>query len=113
MFETDKRFGAALGPQILLADAADGGPAQAFEAIPPRLWFGTLAMVVRLFSGLGPDSRSKDFGDAPAGAIHRVFDGPLDDLSGLLSGCRSLIVPDHALNNEIRTVLTECLAGLR
>jgi hypothetical protein len=113
VFESDKRFGAALGPQILLADAHEGGPAQAFEAIPPRLWFSTLAMIVRMFSGLGPDSRSKDFGDAPAGAIHRVFDGPLDDLSSLLSGCRSLIVPDHALNSEVRSVLAECLAGLR
>lgn len=110
-FEGDKRFPAALGPQCLLADATDA--AAAFEAIPPRLWFGVLAFTVRLFTGLSPDSRCKDFGDAPAGAIHRVFDGPLDELYSLLAACRALIVPDHALNNEVRSVVRECLAAAK
>ncbi|MBS0195886.1 MAG: hypothetical protein JSR77_03930 [Planctomycetes bacterium] len=110
-FDADKRFPDALGPQRLLNDA--GNADEAFAAIPPRLWFGVLACIIRLFTGLSQDSRCKDFGDCPAGAPHRVFDGPLEDLYALLGACRALIVPDQALSSEVRGVLKECLASAK
>jgi len=110
-FESDKRFTESLGPQSLLVDCPDA--TNAFDAVPPRLWFGVLAFTIRCLTGVSPDSRCRDFGDAPAGAIHRVFDGPLEDLYALLSSCRALIVPDHALNREIRSVVKDCLASAK
>jgi hypothetical protein len=106
-FESEKRWAANLGPQLLLTDCADA--AEAFEAIPPQLWYQTLAAIIRCFTGLGPDSRCKDFGDAPTGAQQKVFDGLLDDLYALLTACRTLIVSDFALNSEIRGVVKECM----
>jgi hypothetical protein len=110
VFESDKKW-AALGPQRLLAGAEDAD--EAFLAIPPRLWFGTLAMVIRMFTGQGPDSRCRDLGDAPMGGIHRVFDGVLDDLYALLTACRSLIVSDSGLSTEVRDAVQECLKSVR
>jgi hypothetical protein len=49
VFERDKRFHEALGPHRLLADAPSAEAA--FEAIPPRLWFGVLGFVIRFFTG--------------------------------------------------------------
>jgi hypothetical protein len=111
IFGTDKRWGASLGPQALLAEA--GSAEDALVAIPPRLWFGTLAMMIRMFTGLSPDSRCRDLGDAPAGGVHKVFDGVLEDLYALLTACRSLIVSDYALNTDVRGVVKECMAAAR
>jgi hypothetical protein len=111
VFTTDKRWNASLGPQWLLAG---GGSAEdALVAIPPRLWFGTLAMMIRMFTGQGPDSCCRDLGDAPAGGIHNVFDGVLEDLYALLTACRSLIVSDYALNTDVRSVVNECMAAAK
>ncbi len=112
VFKSDARFAAMLGPQLLLADIGNDS-ALAFEAIPPRLWYGVLAMIIRMLTGLSPDSRCKDLGDAPVGAIHRVFDGTCEDLAGLITSCRALIVPEHTLNREVRSVLDDCLSSMR
>jgi len=111
VFESDKRWAAALGPQALVVEAADAN--EAFVAIPPRLWFSTLAMVIRMFTGLSADSSCRDYGDAPGGGVHKVFDGVLDELYALLTACRSLIVSDYSLNAEVRGVVQECLAGAK
>lgn len=110
-FESEKRWASSLGPQMLLADCENA--AEAFAAVPPQLWYQTLATIIRCFSGLGPDSRCKDFGDAPAGGQQRVFDGLLDELYSLLTACRTLIVSDFALNSEIRGVVKECMGQQR
>jgi hypothetical protein len=111
VFESDPRWAATLGPQRLLAGIADAD--EAFLALPPRLWFGTLAMVIRMFTGMSPDSRCRDLGDAPPGGIHRVFDGVLDDLYALLTAVRSLIVSDQGLSADVRDVVNECLRAAR
>ncbi|MBI1189374.1 MAG: hypothetical protein GC200_01655 [Tepidisphaera sp.] len=108
-FEAEKRWAGTLGPQLLLSECQNA--AEAFEAIPPQLWYQTLAAIIRCFSGLGPDSRCRDFGDAPPGGQHKVFDGLLDDLYALLTACRTLIVADFALNSEIRGVVKDCMGG--
>ncbi|HYE63419.1 MAG TPA: hypothetical protein VD997_15615 [Phycisphaerales bacterium] len=111
VFESDKKWAAALGPQRVLAGVSDAD--EAFLAVPPRLWFGTLAAVIRMFTGLSADSRCKDLGDAPVGGIHRVFDGVLDDLYALLTSCRSLIVSDPGLSADIREVVKGCIAAAK
>jgi hypothetical protein len=111
VFESDKKWAASLGPQKLLAGVGDAD--EAFLAIPPRLWFGTLAMVIRMFTGMGPDSRCRDLGDAPVGGIHKVFDGVLDDLYALLTAARSLIVSDQGLSADVRDVVKDCLRAAR
>jgi hypothetical protein len=108
-FISDKRFAQSLGPQRLLADG--GTPESAFAAVPPKLWFGVLAALVRMMTRVSPDSRCKDYGDAPASAVHRVFDSTVEDLYALLCGCRALIVPDQQLNAEVRSVVRDCLAS--
>jgi hypothetical protein len=111
VFESDKKWAASLGPQKLLAGVTDAD--EAFLAIPPRLWFGTLAMVIRMFTGMGPDARCRDLGDAPMGGIHKVFDGVLDDLYALLTAARSLIVSDQGLSKDVRDVVKDCLRAAR
>jgi hypothetical protein len=111
VFASDKRWAASLGPQALIAGA--GSAEEAMLAVPPRLWFGTLAMLIRTFSGLSPDSRCRDLGDAPAGGIQKVFDGVLEDLYALLTACRSLIVSDYELNSDVRSVVSECMAAAK
>ena len=95
----------------MLADAPDAKTA--LEAIPESLWFGTLACILRMFTGYTADSSYREFGDAPNGAVHRVFDQALEDMYALLSSCRALIVPDQILNAEVRSVVKECLAAVR
>lgn len=111
VFESDPRWEKSLGAQHLLEDG--GTPAEAFAAIPPRLWHGLLASTIRMFTGLTPDSRCRDFGDAPTGGQHRVFDGVLDDLYAHLKSCRSLITGDFGVNSQIRSVVKDCLKSLR
>lgn len=109
VFASDRRFPQSLGPQNILGAGAE----DAASAVPPTLWFGVLATIIRMFTGIGPDSRCKDFGAAPQGAIQRVFDPTLEELHALLGACRTLIVPDHALSTEVRAVLESCAASLR
>lgn len=105
-YTSEKRWAETLGPQVLLAGVS---PDAASCAVPPRLWLGVLGATIRCFSGLSADSRCRDFGDAPPGGLHRVFDGLIDDLYALLSACRTLIVSDYVLNAEVRTVIRACM----
>jgi hypothetical protein len=107
----EKRFAETLGPQVVTAVGLT--PIEAMEVIPARLWAQALASLIRCFTGLGPDSRCRDFGDAPPGGVHKVFDGLLEDLYALLIACRTLIVADHRLNAEVRAVVRECMAAAR
>jgi len=111
VFESNKKWAASMGPQKLLAGVTDAD--EAFLAIPPRLWFGTLAAIIRMFTGLSTDSRCRDLGDAAPGGIHKVFDGVLDDLYALLTSCRSLIVSDPGLSSDIREVVKGCIAAAK
>lgn len=111
VLESDPRWDNGLGPQRLLQD--DIGPEEAYASVPKALWCRVLAALVRMFTGLTPDARCKDLGDAPVGGVHRVFDTVQQEFYGLLVSCRSLIVADHRLNAEIREVVDGCLAAAR
>jgi hypothetical protein len=80
-------------------------PAEAMDLVPAQLWWETLAAVVRMFPGVGPDSVCRDWGDARLGALHVVFDRAAADLEGLLRKTRSLIVIDWNYNREIHAVI--------
>jgi hypothetical protein len=103
----DKRYLESLGCQRLLSDKTD--PAIAAALIPARLWHETLATILRMFPAVGWFSRCKDFGDAPPGAPHRVYDPIQDHLHALLTKTRSLLVADHAMNREVHEVMRELL----
>lgn len=103
VFESDPRWVAAIGPQRLSFDPMD--PGAAFDLVPAPLWWETLAAIVRMVPGIGPDSRCTDLGDARHGGLHKPFDATLDDLDALLRRTRSLIVIDWKYNREIHAVI--------
>jgi hypothetical protein len=106
IFQNDPRWLNSLGPHRLSRDTGDAlTPQEAFDLIPADLWFNTLAMLVRMLPGVGPDSLCRDFGDAPRGGIHKIYDLVIDDISTLLVRTRSLIVIDWRFNREIHSVL--------
>ena len=110
LFDGDGRWVESLGPQRLTRE--DVSPEDAFDLVPAELWWDTLAMVVRMFPSMGPDSACRDYGDANRGAIHTVFDRALGDLDALLLRTRSLIVIDWRFNREIHAVIRRHLTGL-
>ncbi len=103
LFETDKRWVISLGPQRLTHDQV--APEDAFDLVPRQVWWDTLAAIVRMFPGIGPDSTARDLGDAPPGGLHKVFDQALADLDALLLRTRSLIVIDWRFNREVHAVI--------
>jgi hypothetical protein len=108
--ESDPRWIAALGPQRLQWEGLK--PEQALEMVPSDLWMDVLGTLVAMFPGVGPDSACRDYGDAPPGALHRVFDRAVADLDRLLLRTRSLIVIDWRYNREIHSVIRGYVTGL-
>lgn len=110
LFESDSRWAESLGPHRLVNQEMTS--AEAMDLIPAEVWFDVLSAVVRLFPGVGPDSTARDYGDAPQGGIHKVFDPVVDALADLVLRTRSLIVIDWRYNREIHAVVRKCLVGL-
>ncbi len=107
IFSRDKRWPESLGPHHLTFDEITAE--DALRVLPSELWWTTLAMILRMFPGLGPDSECKDYGDAPPGGLHRVFERTMAELDHLILRTRSLIVPDWASNQEIAAVIRKYL----
>lgn len=103
LFDKDGRWGVSLGPQRLAHE--DLKPGAAFDLVPADLWWRTLAAIVRMFPGMGPDSRCANLGDARPGGLHAVYDGVIEDLDALLRRTRSLIVIDWSYNREVHAVV--------
>jgi len=103
IFSNDGRWEKSLGPQHLTYDDLNAN--SGFNNIPAPLWFETLATIIQMLPECGPDSECKNFGDAPDGAIHRVFDCASENIQNLIRRSRSLIIPDWDLNNEIIQVI--------
>jgi hypothetical protein len=101
--EKDERWLRSLGPQHLLSQAVSSEDASRW--LPAELWYETLAEMVRLFAGMGPDSICRDFGDADGLALETVFQESLAAWRRLLIRSRSLIAIDWNLNREIRGVI--------
>jgi len=105
IMNSDPRFAKSLAPHRLVQEAIE--PAAAFELLPQEMWYHTLATMIRLFPGVGPDSYCKDFGDAPSLALETVFNQPLEDLEKLLVRSRSLIVIDWNANREVHSAIRD------
>ena len=103
IFQSDARWLNSLGPHRLTRETLT--PQEAFDLVPANLWFDTLGLLVRMLPAMGPDSICRDFGDAPRGGIHKIYEPVLDALDTLLVRTRSLIVIDWRFNREIHAVL--------
>jgi hypothetical protein len=101
----EPRFAKSLAPNRLVHETME--PMDAFELLPPEMWYHTLATIVSLFPGLGPDSYCKDYGDAPAMALEVVFNKPLEELERLLIRSRSLIIIDWSANREVHSAIRD------
>jgi hypothetical protein len=111
IFDAEPRWANSLGPQQLLADQ-QLTPADALSIIPREVWFETLANVVRMFPGVGPDSFCRDFGQAPPGAIHQALDAPLEAFELSLLRTSSLLLADWTFNREVTRLLKRQLTSL-
>ncbi|HIJ71896.1 MAG TPA: hypothetical protein HPP87_11110 [Planctomycetes bacterium] len=107
IFASDSRWIETLGPQHLIFDRI--APQEALSLVTGKLWWETLAMVVRMFPGLGNDSECIDYGDARQGGLHKVFERTIADLDGLILKTRSLIVADWKSNYEICNLIDNYL----
>jgi len=107
LFARDRRWVDSLGPQRLILDEMP--PEAAFESVPGSLWWDVLAMIVRMFPAVSADSRCRDYGDAPPGALQDVLAEALDESSRLVARTRNLIVTDWVANRETRDVIAACL----
>jgi len=107
VFNKDERWLESLGPHHLTFDKITSD--EAFSLIPSELWWTTLAIILRMFPGLGTDTECKDYGDAQQGGLHKVFERTLTDLDNLILRTRSLIVADWKSNQEISGVIQRYL----
>jgi hypothetical protein len=107
IMNADPRFSGSLAPHRLIQTPME--PMAAYELLPPELWYRTLAAIVRLFPGVGPDSHCKDYGDAPALSLETVFNKPIEEFENLLVRSRSLIVIDWKANREVHSAIRDLI----
>ena len=103
VFDADPRWRESLGYQHGLHSTADLSAGDA--TLPPRLWWSTLSLVLRLFPKLLPESFCKGYGDAPALALETVFDEPIRELDALLLRWRAFLLGSWRQNQEIAGVI--------
>lgn len=103
IFDADKRWVETLGPQRLSRESLTAD--EAFDLVPPELWWRVLAAVLRMFPGMGPDSICRDLGDSRGGGAHRVFGPAIEDVDDLLVRTRSLMLIDWRYNREVHSVI--------
>jgi hypothetical protein len=107
IFNKDERWFESLGPHHLTFDKITSE--EAFSFIPSELWWTTLAIILRMFPGSGPDAVCKDYGDAQPGGLHKIFERTIADLDKLILKTRSLIVTNWKSNQEISGVIQRYL----
>lgn len=110
LFERDARWVEALGPHRVTERPIV--PGEAFDLIPRELWFDTLALIIRMLPGRGPDSWCSDLADAPISGLQRVYEPVVEHLEALLLRTRSLIVIDWRYNREIAGVIRRYAVGM-
>lgn len=107
VFKGDLRWRQSLGPHHLVLDEIT--TKEAYSLIPSELWFKILATVLCMFPGPGPYGKCKDYGDAPQGGLHKVFDRTMSDLDNLILRTRSFIVTDWKSNQQVASVIQKFL----
>jgi hypothetical protein len=107
--QPDTRRG--LGPHGLVVSGLE--PAQALRAVTPELWWATVAVLLRMLPGHGPDSLLADFGDTVPSpgqktpALGGVYDVLLPELRQLAARARSLLLGEWGGNRQIGFILDE------
>lgn len=86
-------------------------PEQSRASIPMDLWVDAIAVMLRLFPGVGPHSFCRSFGDVTPLALETVFDRPIQELESIQWRLRSVLWPSLSANEEIAGVLLEQLGG--
>ena len=107
LFSTDNRWFESLGPHHLTFDEITSD--EIFSIIPLEIWWAILIIILKMLPGMGPDSECRDYGDAQAGGLHKIFERTMDDLDNLILKTRSLIVSDRQSNQEIAEVIQKYL----
>ena len=107
VMRADTRFSDSLAPHRLVREQMEAKAA--YDLLPPELWHRTLAAIVRLFPGVGPDSHSKDYGDAPALALESAFAEPMQEFENLVVRSRSLVVIDWNANREVHSAIRDLM----
>lgn len=110
IFEEETRWEQAIGAHRLVRGSIPDETVEA--AVPPEIWHRVLAAVVRMFPGTGPDSICRDYGDAPADGLHRVFNPVVEQWEELACTTRSLIINDQESNREVTGVIHSVLEKL-
>ncbi|MEN6426751.1 MAG: hypothetical protein ABFE13_15435 [Phycisphaerales bacterium] len=110
VFQSDPRWLQSLGPHRLTEEGI--APEEALGLVPEDLWWATLAMMVRMFPGLGPAGLCRDYGDAPQGGLHLAFERVLTDLDALILKTRCLVTPDTTSDRQIVAVVRQYLDSL-
>jgi hypothetical protein len=105
VLQRDERYRRELGSHRLAREALTSEPV--VECVPAELWEELLALLIRMFPGVGAESFSRDYGDASSGALETVFREPLAAFDELLLRSRSLIVIDWNTNREIRGIIDQ------
>ncbi|MCX8155650.1 MAG: hypothetical protein N3J91_04245 [Verrucomicrobiae bacterium] len=101
------RWLSTLGPHRLLVNELD--IADAANATPLKLWSRCLALALRLFPGLVPESYARDFGDGDIEAPELIYRQPLEDLDKIMTDTRRLLLNDWTLNREVHQAITALL----
>jgi hypothetical protein len=107
IFNKDKRWLESLGPHHLTFEKITSDEAMSF--IPSELWWMTLAIILRMFPGTESHTVCKDYGDAPLGGLHKIFETTIVDLDNLIIKTRSFIVTNWKSNQEISSVIQKYL----
>ena len=105
LLDTDPRWRKSLGPHCLLSDELT--PEDARKLMPEDVWVHFLAVLIRLFPGVGPDSCHEDFGAVSPFALENAFDEPLEEIRALRIRAKSLLFTDWAKNDEIGQILAQ------
>ena len=105
-FARDPQWGQLLGPQFLSGKELKAE--QAFQGLPPALWYDTLALVVRMFPGPGSFRTCHHLGDAQDSALESVLRRCRADVASVSCRARGFIAGDEARNQEIRDIVRAC-----
>lgn len=94
----------ALGTHQLL-----GGRGKSTEApvVPETLWCETLAVLLRLATGIAGVSLCEDYGAVVPGGLADPLAEPLEVLESLASRSRGLLFQEWSINAEVRAVFAE------
>lgn len=99
-----------LGPQRLTDEEISID--EALDLVPQQVWWGVLAMVLRMIPGAGPFAHCQDLSDAPPDRPQAVFERAAADLQELIFKTRSLMFIDWRFNREVHAVVRSFQSGL-